>query len=192
MTPESISPEVTQLLQKLQAGGGEAMHDVLPLIYDELKKLARSHVRRERGAAFIQSTTLVHEAFLRMADGRHPAYENRAHFFGIASRLMRQILVDSARARAARKRGAGLEVAVTNLPDRTPEPSRSVVALDDALQKLEESDPLKGRLIEMRYFCGLNADESAAALELPVHKVRRELRLALALLRREMSAAPEA
>ena len=105
-----------------------------------------------------------------MADGRHPAYENRAHFYGIASRLMRQILVDSARARAARKRGAGLEVAVTSLPDRTPEPNRSVLALDDALQRLEEIDPLKGRLIEMRYFCGLNADESAAALELPSTK----------------------
>ena len=105
MAPEPISPQVTQLLKKLQAGGREAMHDVVPVIYEELKKLARSHVRRERGAAFIQSTTLVHEAFLRMADGRHPAYENRAHFYGIASRLMRQILVDSARARAARKRG---------------------------------------------------------------------------------------
>lgn len=167
------------------------MRDVIPLIYEELKKLAHSHLRRERGAAFIETTTLVHEVFLKMAEGRHPTYENRAHFYGIASRLMRQILVDTARARAARKRGPGVEIAVAQVPDWIPQADRSVLALEDALQRLDEVDVIKGRLIEMRYFCGLTAEESAAALQLPVHKVRRELRLAHAWLRKELAAGVE-
>lgn len=179
--------EVTQLLHKLHAGDDDAMRNVIPMIYEELKKLARSHLRRERGAAFLQTTTLVHEAFLRMADGRHPRYENRSHFYGIASRVMRQILVDTARARTAHKRGAGVEVAVANLPEWLPEPNRNVLALEDALNRLEDIDGDKARLIEMRYFCGLTAEESAAALALPVHKIRRELRLAHAWLRKEMA-----
>ena len=179
--------EVTQLLQKLQAGGTEAMQDVVPLIYEELKKLARSHLRRERGVAFIETTTLVHEAFLRMAEGRHPAYENRAHFYGIASRLMRQVLVDTARARAAQKRGAGVEIPMAVLPEQKKDPDRAVLSLDDALEQLETIDPVKARLIELRYFCGLNATESATAMELPVHVVRRELRIAHAWLRRELA-----
>jgi RNA polymerase sigma factor (TIGR02999 family) len=184
--------QLTRLLQKLQTGNDGAMRDVVPLIYEELKKLARSHLRRERGSAFLETTTLVHEVFLKMAEGRHPSYENRAHFYGIASRLMRQILVDTARARAARKRGAGVEIAVAQVPDWIPQADRSVLALGDALDRLEQEDELKGRLIEMRYFCGLTAEESADALEMPVHKVRRELRLAHAWLRKEMAGGENA
>jgi RNA polymerase sigma factor (TIGR02999 family) len=179
---------VTKLLQKLNAGGDGALGEVVPLVYDELKKLARSHVRRERGAGFLRTTTLVHEAFVRMAGGRHPAYENRSHFYGIASRLMRQILVDEARSRAALKRGPGLEIPVTKLPESITGPDRSLMALNDALERLETEDLTKCRLIEMRYFCGLTAEESAEVLEMPVHQVRRDLRLAHAWLRREMGA----
>jgi RNA polymerase sigma factor (TIGR02999 family) len=163
------------------------MHAVIPLVYDELKKLARSHLRREASAVPLQTTALVHEAFLKLAGGRHPSYENRAHFYGVASRLMRQVLVDSARSRAAEKRGPGQEVAFADLPDWAPQPNRPMLAMDDALQRLEKTDELKGKLIEMRYFAGMTAEETSAALSIPVHIVRRELRLAQAWLRKELS-----
>jgi RNA polymerase sigma-70 factor, ECF subfamily len=178
--------QLTQYLQRLQDGDQGAMHEVLPLVYDELKKLARAHLRRSAGGIPLDTTVLVHEAFLKLAKGRHPSYENRAHFYGIAYRLMRQVLVDTARSRAAEKRGAALEVALGELPERGQQPNRSLLALDDALQRLEKTDPLKGQLIEMRYFGGMTAEETSAALSIPVHTVRRELRLAQALLRREM------
>src|ERR1051325_7131860 len=108
---------LTQMLQGLNGGDRDAMDNVMPLVYDELKKLARSHLRRELGAVPLQTTALVHEAFLRLAGGRHPSYENRAHFYGIVSRLMRQVLVDAARARAAEKRSAAQEVALADVPD---------------------------------------------------------------------------
>src|SRR5215472_13954107 len=111
-----ITTQVTKLLQSLQQGDGDAMQVVIPLVYEELRKLARAHLRREGSAARLHTTTLVHEAFLRLSAGSHPSYENRAHFYGIASRVMRQVLVDSARARSARKRGAGIEVAMASLP----------------------------------------------------------------------------
>jgi len=180
---------LTTLLQQLEGGGQDAMHAVIPLVYDELKKLARSHLRREAKAVPLDTTVLVHEAFLKLVGGRHPSYENRAHFYGIASRLMRQVLVDTARARAAEKRGAGLEVSLADVPDWGTQPNRTLLAMDDTLKRLEEADPLKGQLIEMRYFGGMTAEESSVALNLPVNTVRRELRLAQAWLRREMSSS---
>src|ERR1700704_2134139 len=156
--------QLTTHLQRLHGGDRDAMHDVIPLVYEELKKLARSHLRREMGVVPLQTTALVHEAFLKLAGGRHPAYENRAHFYGIASRLMRQVLVDTARARAAAKRAAAQEVPLADVPDLGPKPDRSLLAIDDALQRLEKTDPLKGQLIEMRYFAGMTAEESSMAL----------------------------
>jgi len=179
--------EITGLLQRLHGGDRDAMNVVIPLVYDELKKLARAHLRRESSAVPLQTTALVHEAFLKLAGGRHPSYENRAHFYGIASRLMRQVLVDTARARAAGKRGAAQEVALAKLPDWGPQPNRPVLAMEDALQRLEQTDPLKGQLIEMRFFGGMTAEECSIALSMPVHVVRRELRLAHAWLRKEMA-----
>ena len=179
--------QITKLLQQLHAGDRDALHAVIPLVYDELKKLARAHLRRETKAAPLQTTALVHEAFLKLVGSRHPSYENRVHFYGIASRLLRQVLVDTARARAAEKRGAAQEVALADVPDWAPRPNRPLLAMDDALQRLEKADPQKGRLIEMRYFGGMTAQESAVALSIPVHVVRRELRLAQAWLRKEMA-----
>jgi RNA polymerase sigma factor (TIGR02999 family) len=179
--------EITALLQRLKDDDRDAINVVIPIVYDELKKLARSHLRLELHANPLQTTALVHEAFLKLEGSRHPSYEDRAHFFGIVSRLMRQILVDTARARSADKRGAAKEVAVAELPDYAPQPNRAVLALDDALQELEKTDALKGRLIEMHFFGGLTAEESSAALSIPVHVVRRELRLARAWLRKEMA-----
>ncbi len=179
--------QLTTMLRNLQAKDHDVMNDIIPLVYDELKKLARSHLRREGSAVPLQTTALVHETFLKLAGSRHPAYENRAHFYGIASRLMRQILVDTARARSAAKRGAALEVTFAELPDREPQADRSLLALDDALRLLEKTDPRKGKVIEMRYFGGMTAEETAMALTLPVHVVRRELRLAQAWLRKELA-----
>ena len=180
--------QITKLLQGLQTGEEDAMHVVIPLVYEELKKLARSHLRREIGAVRLETTDLVHEAFLKLAGGRHPSYENRAHFYGIASRLMRQVLVDSARARATEKRGGAQEVALEDVPDWGPQPNRSLLEMDEVLQRLEKTDPLKAQLIEMRYFGGMTAEECSIALSKPVHVVRRELRLAQAWLRKEMAS----
>jgi RNA polymerase sigma factor (TIGR02999 family) len=180
---------LTELLQDLRGGDRTALNAVIPLVYDELKKLARSHLRRELRAVPLQTTALVHEAFLRMAGSHHPSYENRTHFFGIASRLMRQVLVDTARAKAAEKRSAAQEVPMAEVTDWGSRPDRSLLALEDALQWLEQTDPLKGQLVEMRFFGGLTAEESAKALSMPVHIVRRELRLANALLRKQMSSS---
>ena len=176
---------ITKLLQQIQDGDREALNAVIPLVYGELKKLAAGHLRREGRPAPIETTALVHEAFLRLAGARHPAYENRSHFYGIASRLMRQVLVDMARARHAEKRGAA-EVALADIPDLGRQPDASLLAMDEALGRLERADTLKARLIEMRYFGGMTAEESAEALSISVHVVRRELRLAQAWLRKEM------
>ncbi len=179
--------QITVLLQRFHSNDLDAMQEVMPFVYHELKKMARSHLRREMRATPLQTTALVHEAFLKLMGSRHPSYENRAHFYGVASRLMRQVLVDTARTIGAEKRGAGREVQVSILPDWAPQPNRSVLALNDALQKLEKTDPQKGQLIEMRYFGGMTAEESSMALSIPVHLVRRELRLAQAWLRKEMA-----
>src|SRR4051812_45950513 len=117
--------QMTILLQRLQTGDNDAMHDIVPLAYDELKKLARAHLRREGNAGALETTSLVHEAFVKLAGSQHPSYENRAHFYGIASRLMRQILVDAARARDAKKRGASVEFAMAHLPEPEPRPERA-------------------------------------------------------------------
>jgi RNA polymerase sigma-70 factor (ECF subfamily) len=178
---------LTQMLQRLQTGERDAMDSVIPLVYEELRKLARSHLRRETKGVPLETTALVHEAFLKLVGGRHPSYENRAHFYGIASRLMRQVLVDTARARATEKRSAVQEVALAELPDWAPPPNRPLLAMDDALRRLEQTDARKGKLIEMRYFGGMTAEETSTALSIPVHLVRRELRLAQAWLRREMA-----
>jgi RNA polymerase sigma factor (TIGR02999 family) len=180
--------EMTELLQRLHVRDDGALHAVMPLVYTELKKLASAHLRGRAKILPLDTTALVHEAFLKLERSGHPCYENRTHFYGIVSRVMRQVLVDLARARFAEKRGAALEVQVANLPDLDARPDRSVLALNDALQQLEKADPLKGQLIEMRYFGGLTAEESSAELSLPVHVVRRELRLAQAWLGKEMAA----
>jgi RNA polymerase sigma-70 factor, ECF subfamily len=180
--------QITSLLQRLQTDDRDAMSDLIPLVYEELKKLASAHLRREAGAGPLETTALVHEAFLKMAGGRHPLYENRAHFYGIASRLMRQVLVNTARSKRAAKRGAAQEITLAELPDWASLPSRSVLAMDDALQLLEKADPLKGQLIEIRYFGGMTAEESSIVVSKPVHIVRRELRLAQAWLRKEMTS----
>ena len=171
----------------MHEGDAQALDAVIPLVYDELKKLAAGHLRRERHSRALDTTALVHEAFLRLARGQQPSYQNRAHFFGIASRLMRQVLVDMARARTTAKRGAGEEVPLADLADIGARADQSLLLIDDALCRLAHTSPLKVQLIEMRYFGGMTAEESAAALSMSVHVVRRELRFAQAWLRKEIA-----
>jgi RNA polymerase sigma factor (TIGR02999 family) len=178
--------EITRLLQRVEDGEREALHQLMPLVYEELKKLASRHLRRETGAERLGTTALVHESFLKLVKGRHPSYQNRAHFYGIVSRLMRQILVDTARRRTAEKRDAVREVTCSELLDRAPQPSRSVLAISSALKQLERADPSKAKMIEMSYFGGFTAEEISIALSMSVHMVRRELRLAKAWLKTSM------
>ena len=178
--------QITELLQRIQAGDRQALDIVMPLGYDELKKLAAGHLRREGRVRPLETTALVHEAFLRLAHGQHPSYENRVHFYGIASRLMRQVLVDLARARSREKRSAMQEVALAEIPDFGHQPDDSLLTMNEALDRLAQTDPLKVQLIEMRYFGGMTAEETATVLSISVHVVRRELRLAQAWLRKEM------
>jgi RNA polymerase sigma factor (TIGR02999 family) len=179
--------QITELLQRVHAGDQHALHAVIPLVYDELKKLAAAHLRREGKARPLETTALVHEAFLRLAHGQHPSYENRSHFYGIASRLMRQVLVDLARARSRQKRSAMEEVQLAEIPDLGGKPDESLLVMDEALDRLSQTDPLKVQLIEMRYFAGMTAEESALVLSISVHVVRRELRLAQAWLHKEVA-----
>ena len=179
--------QITELLQRVHAGDRQAMDDVIPLVYGELKKLAAGHLRREGGVKPLETTALVHEAFLRLAGGSQPSYENRSHFFGIASRLMRQILVDQARASTAERRDARMEVQLSGLSDLGRQPNETVLVVNEALDRLEQDSTLRAQLIEMRYFGGMTAEESASAMSISVHLVRRELRLAQAWLTKEMA-----
>ena len=182
--------DITELLHRVQTGDREALDAVIPLVYTELKKLAAGHLRREGRAAPIETTALVHEAFLRLAGSRQAAFENRVHFYGIASRLMRQVLVDMARARSTEKRSGAREVHLTEIPDFGRQPDRLLLLMDDALERLARTDARKVQLIEMRYFGGMTAEETAEALSISVHQVRRELRAAQAWLRSELTVEP--
>ncbi len=178
--------EITALLSRVHQGDREALNALIPLIYDELKKVAAARLRNEPKEALLNTTGLVHETFLRLAEADHPMYESRSHFYGIASRVMRQVLVDFARARASQKR-SGEELRITEIPDFGRLPDESLLLMDQVFEKLGQTDPLKVRLLEMRYFGGMTAEESAEALSMSVHVVRRELRLSQAWLRKEMA-----
>ena len=169
--------EITELLQRVHAVDPHALDAVIPVVYYKVKKLAAGHLRREANMRSLETTALVQEAFLRLAKGLHPSYENPSHFYGIASRLMCQVLVDMARARAAEKRSAIEEIQLTEIPDLGRQPDRSLLATSDALDELARTDPLKVQLLDKRYFSGMIAEESAEALSISVHVVRRELRL---------------
>src|ERR1700686_2364507 len=144
-----MAMQITELLQRVHAGDQQALNIVIPMVYDELKKLAAGHLRREGKPRPLDTTALVHEAFLRLAHGQHPSYESRSHFYGIASRLMRQVLVDLARARSRDKRSAMEEVRLAEIPDLGHQPDESILAMDEALDRLGRTGPLKGHVVEM-------------------------------------------
>lgn len=185
--------DITSLLRRVQTGDRDGLDSLMPLVYRELKKLAASHVNREGRQASMQATTLVHEAYLRLVHAKHPDYQSRAHFYGIASRVMRQILVDAARARMAGKRAGESCVQLNGFDEFVKaEPDRIVVAVDDALNRLAVISAVKAELIEMHYFGGMTAGECAEAKSMSVHMARKELRLAQAWLRSELGPPPPA
>jgi RNA polymerase sigma-70 factor, ECF subfamily len=177
--------EITDLLRRAHDGDSGALETLIPLVYDQLKVLASKHLHREYAKDSIQTTILVHEAYLRLAGRPLPDCENRAHFFSIAARVMRRVLVDMARARRAEKRDAA-ESPITELADLGASQGDQFLALDEALDRLAAQNPLKGQLIELHYFAGLSTEEAAEALSMPVYTVRRELRLARAWLQNEL------
>lgn len=179
--------EITPLLMNWRQGNEQALAELVPIVYQELRKIADSYLRRERSDHTLQPTALINEAYLRLVDQSLPQWQNRAHFYGVAAQLMRQILVEHARSRAAGKRGGGeqkfsLDDALTFSEEKAAE----LVALDDALLALAKFDKRKVRIIEMRYFGGLSLEETAEALGLSVTTISDEQRLARAWLRREM------
>jgi len=177
---------VTELLHAWREGDRSALDKLVPLVYSNLRGMAAAHLRRETGSRTIDPTALVHEAYLRLVGDTDPEYHNRAHFLGVASRVMRQILVDRARARNADKRQGGVRVPLEDDVVFTGERAAMVVALDDALLDLERQDPEKARLLELKYFGGMTAEDSSALLGVPLHKINRQMKLAQAWLRREL------
>jgi len=179
---------ITLILQEFAAGDKTALDRLMPLVYAELRKLADNFLHIERPGNTLQPTALVHEAYVRLIEQDQPDYNSRVQFLGVAGHLMRQILIDNARARNAGKRGGGQpKYSLDEALNAAAERPSIMIAIDDALRELERKDARKAQLIEMRFFGGLTAEESAAALDLPVVKVRGELRVARAWLQRELS-----
>ncbi|MBI1787039.1 MAG: sigma-70 family RNA polymerase sigma factor [Acidobacteria bacterium] len=181
--------QITKLLRDWSGGDPSALDQLTPLVYEELRRLAAAYLRRERPDHTLQATALIHEAYLRLIDQKDQRWENRAHFFGIAAHLMRLILVDHARVHRAAKRGFGesplpLEEALVMSVDRTEE----LLALEEALTALAAFDERKCRMIELRFFGGLGPEETAKVLGVSVPTVHRELKLAKAWLRRQLTS----
>ena len=178
---------LTQLLRQSRAGDRTALDQVMPLVYNELRRLATNYLQKQPPGHTLQPTALVHEAYLRLVSRSQPNWQDRAHFFSVAVTIMRQILVDHARAKCAAKRG-GTDVCVEfkDALDYSGEKAADLVALDDALKQLAAFDERKARALELRYFGGLSMEELTEVLGISVATVRREMRYAEAWLRREL------
>jgi RNA polymerase sigma factor (TIGR02999 family) len=189
MTFSSASPhEVTQLLVAWGNGDETALDRLMPLVYDELRRLARNYMKRERPGQTLQTTALVNEAYLKLVDQEGTRLESRVHFFGIAARLMREILVDHARIRRAAKRGgAQVRLSLSKVDRVASNPDVNLIALDEALRRLQGIDPQKSRIVELRYFGGLGIEETAKVMSVSPAKVKRDWSMARAWLRSEIS-----
>ena len=185
-----VAAEVTQILLHWRAGDTDAAERLMPLVYDELRRLARDYLRRERADHTLQPTALVHEAYLRLVDDSSVNWQNRAQFYGIAARLMRRILVDHARARNALKRGGLVQkVPLDEARDLPPAATNDLVALDGALQDLAKTYPRKSEVVELKFFGGLEANEIAEVLQVSPKTVLRDWQFAKLWLCRELAGA---
>jgi RNA polymerase sigma factor (TIGR02999 family) len=182
-----MSSHITRLLVAWGNGNQHARDELLAAVYGELRRLAHQHLRRERPGHPLQTTALVHDAYLQLVDQRHVRWQNRTHFFGIAAHLIRRILVESARRRSAGKRGGGA-IRVPLGPDIAPSQPKdiAVVALDLALDALEKVDAQQSRIVELRFFGGLTVEETADVLGISPRTVKREWRMARAWLQRAL------
>lgn len=183
----SNGKHVTELLEAASAGDGRASEELLPLVYDELRRLARSQMDREPSGQTLQATALVHEAYVRLLGGAGVKWNGRGHFFGAAARAMRRILVERARMRGAVKRGGRRErVELDEAAAISDAPATDLIELDSALAVLEREHPRKAEIVMLRYFAGLSIEETAAALGLSPATVKNEWMFARAWLKREL------
>jgi len=183
--------DVTQMLVDATRGDPAALDQLLPLVYDELRRLAGHYLRRERPDHTLQATALVHEAYLQLIDQRQVNWQNRAHFIGLAAQLMRRILVEHARGHHAAKRaGAGCKLSLEEAAGLSQERAVDLVALDDVLTGLARMDARKSQIVELRFFGGLTEEETAEALGVAPITVKREWRIAKVWLQRELDRGP--
>jgi RNA polymerase sigma factor (TIGR02999 family) len=193
MSPASDQPgHVTQLLERWGGGDRSALDELTPLVLGELRQLAAAYLRRERLGHTLQTTALIHEAYLKLVGQRHGRWQGRKHFYGIAARLMRQVLVEHARRHQAEKRGGG-RVAVTlgHADEVAGAPEVDILAVHEALERLAAFDAQQARIVELRFFAGLSIEETAEVLRISPATVKREWVSAKAWLYREMSGRPE-
>ena len=185
MTPPTH--DVTQMLRAWSDGDRRALDELIPVVYEELRRQAARYLRRERPDHTLQTTALIHEAYVRLVDQKVVRWQNRAHFFGVAAQMMRRILVDHARkGRALKRGGPAVELPLEEEAAVAGGPDVNLVALDEALTKLAAMDERKGRVVELKYFGGLTAEEAAEVLGVSEATVRHDWGLAKAWLRREM------
>jgi RNA polymerase sigma-70 factor (ECF subfamily) len=190
MPPTPPATDVTQMLLAWSGGNKAAADELLPAIYEELHRQAERAMRRESSEHTLQATALVHEAYLRLIDQKRVAWQNRAHFFGIAAQVMRRVLVDHARGRHAAKRGGDnrQRITLSGVEQPVPDGEIDVLALHEALDRLAALDPDQARLVELRYFAGLTIEETAEALKISPATVKREWATARAWLKRELAS----
>jgi RNA polymerase sigma factor (TIGR02999 family) len=187
--PQATPVGVTQLLVDWSRGDQQALDKIMPLVYDELRRLARSYMRRERPGHTLQTTGLVHEAYIRLVDQK-VNWQSRAHFYGIAAQMMRRVLVDHANSNQRAKRGGGaIKLSLDEHDVAASEPDFDVVALDEALGRLEKIDPQRGRIVELRFFAGLSNEEASDILAISTATVQRQWAGARAWLYHELSRA---
>jgi RNA polymerase sigma factor (TIGR02999 family) len=182
------SQGITQLLERWSQGDEEALDQLMPLVYDELHRLAGAYLRSERREHTLQPTALVNEAYLKLVRQRNIQWQNRAQFFGVAAQLMRRILVDHARANYAEKRGGDrVNVSLKDIGAFGTQPTTDVLALHDVLNRLAEIDPDQSRIVELRFFGGLTIEEAAEVMQVSHSTVEREWKIAKAWLKRELT-----
>ena len=180
--------EVTQLLRAWSRGDKSVLDQLYQLVYGELRRLAHRYMSRENPGHTLQTTALVNEAYLRLADAKDLNWQDRAHFFAVSATIMRRILIDEARARRAERRGGeAQQMAIDDILNIPQNPNNDLIALDDALKELAKNDERKSRVVELRYFGGLSVEETAEVLKVSADTVMRDWRLAKAWLLRELS-----
>jgi RNA polymerase sigma factor (TIGR02999 family) len=185
--PDPARGDVTQLLQAWNNGDSSALENLVPHVYKELHRIARWYMAGERRSHTLQASALIHEAYIRLVDWKNVQWINRCHFFSVGAQMMRKILIDHARARRSQKRGGVAEQVTLNTEVLIGSAkSLDLVSLDDALRRLQEFDPRKSQIVELRIFGGLTNEEVAEAMDIAVITVRRDWKLALAWLRREL------
>lgn len=188
---DELQHEVTKILREWSDGDREAAERLMPLVYDEMRRLARAFLARERGAHTLQPTALVNEAYVRLVDQTRVNWQNRAHFYGIASRMMRRVLIDHARARVTDKRGGGaVHLSLEDVQAPLEQRAADFVALDEALERLALLDERKCKVVEMRFFGGMSDEEIAEALGVTTRTVLRDWKTARLWLYRELSQTP--